>query len=407
MDLAFLRSQLIETWRLPYPSGSYAGRIVVITGGNSGLGASRLVLARSADRGSWTLLHAGVQGPESHGQATQTAMSSTVAKLLDERVTNEIYNTYYMTDTNKLWAQAYSPIQNLIVHSTVSDDGMTYAAFEPALQPLDEDDVLRLASPAVPPNKRSWRLETEADCELMFHTEISNIVMAAWTQYCQVTQSSHIKPPTGNVAEEVDATYSIRLNRSRKVIAIGEMKRNIIAESAWASGNVLNVETQVRLSKELRGYAHKYQCPQVFCFDGKTLLLLQFRADTLDHICDPHCAVDCWVLPMKSSAVPLRYALYRLLLQGFRRLQGMYAWPLTVGGLTPIGRRFYDSVPLWRDPNREGPYIAAIHPGGYRRSVDPNTGAVRWTLNRPGSQEPVDVVWETPAFWGEHGLQSS
>ncbi|AEO62030.1 hypothetical protein MYCTH_2312931 [Thermothelomyces thermophilus ATCC 42464] len=63
MDLGFLRSQLIETWRLPYPSDSYAGRTIVITGSNTGLGreaarhyarlgASRLILAvRHVDKG--------------------------------------------------------------------------------------------------------------------------------------------------------------------------------------------------------------------------------------------------------------------------------------------------------------------------------------------------------------------
>ncbi|KAL2149736.1 hypothetical protein VTH82DRAFT_8388 [Thermothelomyces myriococcoides] len=56
MDLRFLYSQLIETWRLPYPSGSYAGQTIIITGSNTGLGkeaarhyarlgASRLILA--------------------------------------------------------------------------------------------------------------------------------------------------------------------------------------------------------------------------------------------------------------------------------------------------------------------------------------------------------------------------
>lgn len=63
--MGFLRSQLIETWRLPYPSTarSYAGQTIVITGSNTGLGkeaarhyarlgATRLVLAvRNVDKG--------------------------------------------------------------------------------------------------------------------------------------------------------------------------------------------------------------------------------------------------------------------------------------------------------------------------------------------------------------------
>jgi hypothetical protein len=34
--------------------------------------------------------------------------------------------------------------------------------------------------PAVAPNKRIWRLECEADCELWFHTEVSNVGCPGW-----------------------------------------------------------------------------------------------------------------------------------------------------------------------------------------------------------------------------------
>ncbi|KAI1169431.1 NAD(P)-binding protein [Nemania sp. FL0916] len=61
--MGFIRSQLIETWNLPYPSASYSGQTVVITGSNTGLGkeaarhyarlgAKRLVLAvRNLEKG--------------------------------------------------------------------------------------------------------------------------------------------------------------------------------------------------------------------------------------------------------------------------------------------------------------------------------------------------------------------
>ncbi|KAI1281570.1 NAD(P)-binding protein [Xylaria sp. FL0933] len=61
--MGFLRSQLIETGRLPYPSTSYSGQTIVITGSNTGLGkeaarhyarlgAKRLILAvRNLEKG--------------------------------------------------------------------------------------------------------------------------------------------------------------------------------------------------------------------------------------------------------------------------------------------------------------------------------------------------------------------
>ncbi|KAK8848651.1 short-chain dehydrogenase [Apiospora arundinis] len=61
--MGFLRSQLIETCKLPYPSSSYAGQTIIITGSNTGLGkeaachyarlgATRLILAvRNLEKG--------------------------------------------------------------------------------------------------------------------------------------------------------------------------------------------------------------------------------------------------------------------------------------------------------------------------------------------------------------------
>jgi hypothetical protein len=82
--------------------------------------------------------------------------------------------------------------------------------------------------------------------------------------------------------------------------------------------------------------------------------------------------------------------------QGFRRFQGMRALPITVGGLTPRSRRFFNGVPVWRLNGID----QDEHPGGYVRSVDGTSGAVKWTHSESG-----DLVWETAAFWGEHAQQ--
>ncbi|KAK3933729.1 hypothetical protein QBC46DRAFT_401384 [Diplogelasinospora grovesii] len=311
--------------------------------------------------------------------------------------TNSVHNTRYTTGSDKEWARRYKPVTKLIPRTYVAD-GITYADFEEAFLPLYDDDVLRMNEPAVAPNSRGWRLEVEADCENWFNSEISNVVLAAWTRCPSVLQTSHNKPLTDeNISENIDSTYSTKIGNRRVPLAIGEMKRNLITPQDWQTGDISSKGAQKKLSQELRGYAHKYQCPQVFCFDGQTLLLLQFRASKLDKISDEDCPVDCWVLPRTSSYCTLRYALYRLLAQGWRRCQGMSAaGQLTVGGLREHSREFFSGWPVWRvnGVNR------GSHPGGYQRSVDAATGSLRWT-----HEEYPDVTAETWPFWGGESAQ--
>ncbi|KAK3317509.1 hypothetical protein B0T19DRAFT_405201 [Cercophora scortea] len=306
--------------------------------------------------------------------------------------TNPTRNTKYTTSSDKEWARRFKPITKIIPRTNVVD-GITYADFEPAFLPLFDDDRVRMGEPAVAPNPRQWRLESEADCENWFNSEISNVVLAAWTAYPDILQTSHTKPLTKeNISQNIDSTYSTKVRGGgiRVPLVIGEMKRNLINPDDWQEGDITRSVAQTRLSQELRGYSHKYQCPQVFCFDGATLLLLQFRASKLDNIADEDCPVDCWVFPTSSSYCTLRYALYRLLAQGWRRCQGMSAaGQLTVGGLREHTREFFSGRPIW---NVDGVH-SGDHPGGYQRSVDATTGAVRWT-----HEEYPDVVAETLSF---------
>jgi hypothetical protein len=138
-------------------------------------------------------------------------------------------------------------------------------------------------------------------------------------------------------------------------------------------------------------YADKYECPLIFCWDGETLLVLQFRARKPERIRDPDCPIDCWVIPVTGARCTLRYALYRVLVQGFRRCQAVAAvTPLRVGSLTEHGREFFTGRPIWRT----GGVSSTDHPEGYVRSVDGATGAVYWS--HPAEE---GVVWETTAFW--------
>lgn len=113
---------------------------------------------------------------------------------------------------------------------------------------------MRLNEPAYPPNYRRWRLQSEEDGINWFHTEVSNIVLAAWVRYPYQLQASHEKSLSDDVAESqvVDIAYSIGPTGKRVQIAIGEFKRGIIEPEVWQSGNL--ARTQLPFSQELRGY---------------------------------------------------------------------------------------------------------------------------------------------------------
>ena len=79
-----------------------------------------------------------------------------------------------------------------------------------------------------------------------------------------------------------------------------------------------------------------------------------------------------------------------LLTQGWRRCQGLSAeGSFTVGGLTPVRHELFSGQPIWQG---EGGRCRA-HPGGFQRSVDPETGALIWTHAQYESQG------ETAPFW--------
>ncbi len=151
-------------------------------------------------------------------------------------------------------------------------------------------------------------------------------------------------------------------------------------------------------NQQRKRYAHKYQCPQIFCFDHGNLLMLQFRARDATRIKDANCEVDCWVFPRRNEGdTPLRYALYRLLLQGFRRCQGH--WPManmSLRGVTPHHREFYNGQPVWK--MADGRYSA--HPEGCYRKVDASYGAFYWV--DPDGNEELDEqgnrMWDTEGF---------
>lgn len=139
---------------------------------------------------------------------------------------------------------------------------------------------------------------------------------------------------------------------------------------------------------ELPSHACKFQCPQIFYFDGMSLLLLQFRAERAEDMLAVECPVDCWVLPMTGCDANWRIALYRLLVQGFRRIQGACAIPISLGGLQPLRRRFFNGQPVWEAEGGAGRFLSTRE-GSYPLSAATrdwgglSCGAQRRTRNSP------------------------
>lgn len=180
-------------------------------------------------------------------------MTTTIEALLLQHPTNAVHNTLSYTASDKVWARAYKVIKNTQSH-TVVRDGITHANFDDAFLPPLADDALRMKQPAVPPNNRHWRLETEADCENWFNTEIVNVVLSAWHAYPPITQTSHTKPLRDvNISENIDMTFSIKVGSKRYTMAIGEIKRNLLEPVVWQNGRVATAASQAKLSQELRG----------------------------------------------------------------------------------------------------------------------------------------------------------
>lgn len=132
--------------------------------------------------------------------------------------------------------------------------------------------------------------------------------------------------------------------------------------------------------------------------------MLQFRATEPSKIKDPKCEVDCWVVPRQNlQGCTARYALYRLLTQGFRRCQGEQGVDVAFNGQRAHSREFYNGKSIWRVDGK-------LHysPWGYHRVVDPSYGAFFWA--NPGGSDPLldasgNVVWDTVAFWSTEEQQ--
>ncbi len=187
-------------------------------------------------------------------------MTTTVQALLGQHPTNPVHATELHTGSNKPWTKAFPPITNMKVHTQVIDQlrdeqgrlrYIVKADFDGPFLPEYDDDQIRFDQPAYPTNYRKWRLASEKDGHLWFHTEVSNIVLAAFAHHPNIMDAAEEKALTEETSNvTVDLGYSVKFNDHSRHLAIGEFKRGLLDFRIWQSGKLTG--KQVAFSQELR-----------------------------------------------------------------------------------------------------------------------------------------------------------
>ncbi|PYH96873.1 hypothetical protein BO71DRAFT_481676 [Aspergillus ellipticus CBS 707.79] len=205
-------------------------------------------------------------------------------------------------------------------------------------------DSLGLATPAHMLNSQQLEIMTEGDVTHDFDQNIIPLVELAFSGESAVTIPARGAAPVPGgaklsprslVASKNSSSskkvvdYQMTLSHEIKLLEspamIGELKRpRIIKRKEWAF-EMTPSETTIRLMQEARGYAHLYECPQVFLFDSKTLVLVQFRAESTAEIANPDCSVDVCIIPREDLRLEgqcsMAEGLYALALRGFTQKQ--------------------------------------------------------------------------------------
>ncbi len=186
-------------------------------------------------------------------------MTTTVQELLHQHPTNPVHETDYHTSSSKDWTKAYPPITKMNVHTRVVNKGMdgrseqltVEAKFDGPFLPEYDDDQVRFGERAHLPNYRTWTLSSEKDGHFWFHTEISNIALAAWAKYPNLFDAAEEKPHTDqNGRETVDTSYTFKHKGRIMHVAIGEFKRGLLNFEQWQKGDLTG--ENLRFSQELR-----------------------------------------------------------------------------------------------------------------------------------------------------------
>lgn len=326
-------------------------------------------------------------------------MATTVRDLMGTFSLQPLDINNSATITEKRWTREYPAFDDRFVTQWPP----TVEAIETFLGPVAETrtgaDYVGLETPAYPLNMSRQLVETEGDVTRDFNQNIICPVelafggTSAWSRPSPDSQPVPGAPKlwsrslvgsseTGSSTKIIDfeMVMSHREPSLESAAMIGEMKKAmVIKRSQWRGEDPADANSS-RLQQELRGYAYKYQCPQVFVFDSRTLVIVQFRATKADDIRLDDCPVDCCVIPRKPDLhtpgqCSMQYALYRLAWRGWVRLCATLEYSqdgqgvlrarrkLTLNGLTRK-YEYWSGRPKWVDNHG---YDYHSHPGGYER----------------------------------------
>ncbi|KAF1346387.1 hypothetical protein EJ07DRAFT_85290, partial [Lizonia empirigonia] len=216
----------------------------------------------------------------------------------------------------KPWTQAFHDLTNLTLHPS------TKHAFDNVFGPMFLDDTTRIAQAvAQAPSTREF-VKNEADAGRLFHKQISGVVMSYFASIPIVNELDQ-SGPLGNSSFGGFVDTQFFQVPTQELLATGEHKAPGVIEDEWSPAQQTS-ETQ-DLGRELRAYAYHYKCPQVFCYDGVTMVIVRLRANDREDI--KRCNGDMFVIPNIAAVggIHIRYALYRLMVDGLHRFMAATA----------------------------------------------------------------------------------
>ncbi|KAI1116719.1 hypothetical protein F5Y14DRAFT_53349 [Nemania sp. NC0429] len=282
--------------------------------------------------------------------------------------------------SKKNWVAPYELIPSQYLNLVRNPD---FNEIDNVLGAEDELDRLLLSRTVYMHNHIPEALQNEADSVRAFYTHISLPIQLAFQGI--IIQRSEAGPlgPT-NYSQTVDFTWS----HGDRCVLVGELKRHgIIADESWLNRIDSDPDHNRRLlSKEMRGYCHRYNSFLATVFDGKYLLVLIFKANSESDIQAANCPVEGFIFHHENPM--LRYGLFRAASQQLRRIQALEAPALHLDGYT---RHFHpwSGTPYWMDAQRS---VYTVHPKGHMRHLDPQTGAWYWHT-RDGPVKDTEKLW--------------